>query len=765
MTNSTKFTPKKAFANSPASNGPPPASSPNGTGLPSTAPAGPLANGKPTPATPSDPDKYATVPRQHEAERKRLPIYGARQAILDAIQRNASVVIVGETGSGKTTQIPQFILEADLAKYGGIAVTQPRRVAATSLARRVAEEVGTPLGKRVGYTVRFDDKSSPSTKLKYLTDGMLMREILSDPLLHRYNYILLDEAHERTLRTDILFGMLKEIQQTRRQMCKDRKAQWYRRRVTDEARRGSGPPAEANGTDSDLGEHVVGGAVSTDAAETISASNGQPRFVHELKIIIMSATLDAERFAAYFDHAKILYVAGRQFPVRVYNSLEPQTDYLDAAFVASLQIHTEQGPGDILIFLTGQEEIETLEKLLTDHRALLPRDAADILICPLFAALPPAQQAKVFNPAPPNTRKIILATNIAETSITLPGIRYVLDTGVHKARGYNSKVGIESLLVEPISKSSARQRTGRAGREALGFCYRLYTEDSFMALEEDSVPEILRCNLAAAVLQLKAAGVRDVLRFDYMDRPPKLALLRALEQLYSLAALDDTGALTKLGTWMAEFPLDPCYAKVLYESRALQCTTEIIDIISLLSVDNLFVAPFHKREEANEARNKFISPDGDHLTYLNLLRAYQAVKGDIRWCHENYVNARGIQHALEVRKQLRQVCTRVGMDPNVSCGVDLDRVLQCFVAGFFHQTALLQPDGTYKSVIGSQFVRIHPASTLFNSRREAILFNELVFTTKLYVRGVSAIQANWIPEASPNYLKRGQPKSKPALSS
>ncbi|RKP34858.1 putative ATP-dependent RNA helicase DHX33-like protein [Dimargaris cristalligena] len=662
-------------------------------------------------------DQVVSIPKRHEEERKRLPIYSARDAILAGIKKHPSVIIVGETGSGKTTQIPQYILEAGWAQYGAIAVTQPRRVAATSLARRVAEEAGTKLGQRVGYTVRFDDTSSPHTKLKYLTDGMLMREILSDPLLHRYNYVLLDEAHERTLRTDILFGMLKDIQSKRHQL-------------------------KPNGS-----------ATTT------------PRIVDELKIIVMSATLDAERFAKYFNNAEILYVEGRQFPVRVFNTLEPQPDYLDSALVTALQIHTEQGPGDVLVFLTGQEEIENLEKLLLEQRQRLPAEAQDLLVCPLFAALPPAQQALVFTPAPPRTRKIILATNIAETSITLPGIRYVIDTGVHKSRGYSSKIGIESLLVAPISKSSARQRTGRAGREALGYCYRLYTEDGFAQLEEDSEPEILRCNLAAAILQLKAAGVNDVLDFDYMDRPPKLALLRALEQLYALNALDDTGRLSKLGKWMAEFPLDPCFAKVLFESQAHQCTHEVIDIIALLSVDTLFMMPFHKREEAAEARQKFTSLDGDHITFLNLQKAYQSVKGDSQWCSDHFVNHRGMHHVQEVRKQLRQVCERVKVNPNVSCGHDFDRVLQCFTTGFFHQTALLQPDGTYRSVIGSQYVRIHPSSTLFGKRHEAILYNELVFTTRLYVRGVSAIQANWIPEASPRYFRQGQLTAKAALPS
>ncbi|KAJ1651878.1 Salivary acidic proline-rich phosphoprotein 1/2 [Dispira simplex] len=694
-----------------------------------------------------------TLTPKHQAEREQLPIYQARDAIVHAIKRNPTVIIVGETGSGKTTQIPQFLLEADLAQFGAIAVTQPRRVAATSLARRVAEEAGSRLGHRVGYTVRFDDMSCPATKIKYLTDGMLMREILADPLLHRYNYVILDEAHERTLRTDVLFGMLKQIQKERARMVQVNRAEWQKSHSdkstgTDTSEK---PVPDSDPASTNEDSHTM---ETNDTHVVTSGKRPKRQFVNELKIVVMSATLDAERFSEYFDRARILYVAGRQYPVRIFNTVEPQNDYLDAALVTSLQIHTEQGPGDILVFLSGQEEIESLEKLLLDQRSQLPPNSMDLLICPIYAALPAAQQAKVFNSTPPNTRKIILATNIAETSLTIPGIRYVVDTGVHKVRGYSSRIGIESLLVAPISKSAARQRAGRAGREAMGYCYRLYTEDTFDDLEEDSIPEILRCNLAAATLQLKASGIDDVLGFDYMDRPPKVAMLRALEQLYALGALDDQGKLSKLGRWMAEFPLDPSYAKVLHASQELGCTTEVIDVISLFSIDTLFFMPFDKREEAAEARRKFMHGDGDHLTYLSLQKAYVEVKGDSSWCHDHFVNGRGMRHVQDVRKQIRQVCERMGVNPNVSCGADFDKVLQCFIRGFFNHTALLQPDGSYKSVVGSQIVHIHPSSSLFGQRREAIFYNELIFTSKLYIRGVSAIQANWIPEATPHYFQQ-----------
>lgn len=492
-------------------------------------------------------------------------------------------------------EIPQFIVEAGLAskELGAVAVTQPRRVAAVNLARRVAEETMTRLGSKVGYTVRFDDTSSSETIIKYLTDGMLLREILSDELLLRYKFVVLDEAHERTLRTDMLFGMIKKIQRIREE------------------------------------KHKRGEAG-----------------IEPLKVVVMSATLDAEKFSEFFNRAKILYISGRLYPVDTLFTTEPQADYIDAALVSIFQIHVNNPKGDILVFLPGQEAIESLTALVNDYASQLRPSQQKLLTCPLFAALPPSQQQKVFDPAPENTRKVVLATNIAETSITISGIKYVIDCGLAKLRGFNPKIGVESLLLHPISKSSAWQRTGRAGREQAGVCYRLYTEETFRELEDDTVPEIRRCNLAAAVLALKASGIEDVLDFDYMDRPSRASLVRALEELYALGAINDQGQLSELGKQMAGFPLDPMFSKVLIQSKEYECTLEAISIISLLSVDSIFFTPSDKREQAAEARKKFIHPDGDHLTLLNVLKSYWEVKGDIEWCRENFINNRNMKVAL-----------------------------------------------------------------------------------------------------------------------
>ncbi|KAJ2740794.1 ATP-dependent RNA helicase [Coemansia sp. BCRC 34301] len=693
---------------------------------------------------------YRALAHRLKPQREALPIFSARAAILRQVRTHPTVIIVGETGSGKTTQIPQYLLESGFTATGGaIAVTQPRRVAATSIAKRVAEEVGTPLGGRVGYTIRFEDCSSDKTQLRFCTDGLLLREILSDPLLRRYSVVILDEAHERTLRTDILLGMLKDIQRERARLA----ALLSQQQI---------PAMEEEASSSRRDHRSKGSHITFDApAETaappavVDSVHGDVTGIGELKVIVMSATLDAERFSEYFDRAPILYVAGRQFPVTTYYTTTPQADYLDAAHLTALQIHTEtpSTSGDILVFLSGQEDIENVERLLRDSAASFPTTVPALLPCPIFAALPQSQQSQVFDAAPEFTRKIILATNIAETSLTIPGIRHVIDSGVHKVRGFDPRIG-ESLLVEPISKSSARQRTGRAGREAAGFCYRLYTEADYAQLAEDSIPEIKRCQLSMVVLQLKAAGVADVMQFDFMDRPSKKALKHALLELYALDALDDHGELTALGRWMSEFPLEPSYSKVIYASQKMGCTREAIDIVSLLSVDSLFYVPADKRDESNAAQSVFRSTEGDHLTFLNLLRAFNKVNGDREWCQDHFVNRRNMRHVLDVRLQLNRLCTKLGLDTERSCGTDLDAVLKCFLSGFFHNCALLQPDSTYRSLNGSQTVHVHPGSSLFAKKIPAVFYDQLVFTNKLHARAVSAVDPLWIAQASPKLYGR-----------
>jgi HrpA-like RNA helicase len=506
----------------------------------------------------------------------------ARDKLVEAVTKHRSLIIVGETGSGKTTQLPQYLREAGWNKGKKmIAVTQPRRVAAITVAQRVADEVGCKLGNDVGYCIRFDDCSTRRTNIKYMTDGMLLREAHVDPLLSRYSVILLDEAHERTLHTDILFALVKSIQ---------------KKRV-------------------------------------------------DLHVVCMSATLQADAFSKYFNNAPVLYVSGRQFPVSIYYADEPQPDYLDAVVISVLQIHlTKPLPGDILVFLTGQEEIETARAILEDKIAKLPKNVPSFYVTPIYAALPSHEQLRVFEPTPKGVRKVILATNIAETSITINGIRYVVDTGVAKVRQYHARTGMDCLIIVPVSKAEAWQRTGRAGRQQAGECYRLYTEDAFEDLREAIVPEILRTNLANVVLQLKSLGVNDILGFDFMDKPPRDALVSALEQLYALGCLDDSGNVSEpLGRQCSMFPLDPMFSKAILCSAKFGCTEEILTIVAMLSADAVFVTPKAQRDKAMAAKKRFGSYEGDHITYLNVFRGYQEAKKSNEWCKANFINAKSMK--------------------------------------------------------------------------------------------------------------------------
>ncbi|KAF9468754.1 P-loop containing nucleoside triphosphate hydrolase protein [Collybia nuda] len=633
-------------------------------------------------------------------QRKLLPIARGRDALVREIQENDVTILLGETGSGKTTQIPQYLLESGASGSGIIAVTQPRRVAATSLAVRVAAEQNDKLGKRVGYSVRFDERSSPETRIKYLTDGMIVRELLSDPLLSQYSVIIVDEAHERTLRTDLLISNLKMIQGKRNHRS------------------------------------------------TGSKEKEKEKF-NPLKIVIMSATLDAEKFSMFYQNAKIIYVKGRQHPVKVYHSLESQTDYVESAMRTFFQIHTDQTPGDVLIFLPGQEDIESLEKSIRLFANQLPHDVMDVLICSMYAAQAPGQNSKVFLPSPARTRKCILATNIAETSITIPGVKYVIDTGMCKEKRYlarNTGGGFDTLLTRAITKSSAMQRAGRAGREGMGLCFRLYTEDAFDTMDLSPEPEILRCSLTSSILQLKCLN-QDLEDLDLMDMPDTESISSALKTLWLLDAIDQNKELTPLGRQMALFPLEPVHARAVIASREQGCTSEVLDIISVLSASSkLFVDVAEHREAASEARRMFRHASGDHLTILNVIRAYSDISttggkaARREWCRKHFLNEKTLSEASEIRSQLRQACGRMRIDWNVSCGDGEGQLLKSLAYGLAQNSAFLQPDGSYKQTMGHSVIKIHPGSVLCDKKVPAIIYDELIYTNQIYARGVSSVQ-------------------------
>ena len=559
-----------------------------------------------------------------------------------------------------------------------LTLSQPRRVAASTVATRVAEEMGCKLGEEVGYSIRFEDLTSAKTRIKFLTDGLLLREALADPLLSRYSVIMVDEAHERSLSTDILLGVLKKIRKRR----------------------------------------------------------------PDLRIVVSSATLQAEDFLRFFSSkennqngnepeetlGRIISLEGRMYPVDTLFLEEPAEDYVERAVKTVFDIHASEPAGDILIFLTGREEIEDALQMITDRAAALHPRAQSILSLPLYAGLTSEQQLYVFEPAPQNTRKVIVSTNIAEASVTIDGIVYVIDCGFVKLRAFNPKTGIETLTAIPISKASATQRAGRAGRTRPGKCYRLYTQSVYQSLPEATVPEIQRSNLASSLLQLKALGIDNVLRFDFLTPPPAELIIRALELLCSLGALDDYAKLTRpLGVRMAELSVEPMMAKVLLSASTMGCLSEILSIAAMTSLQG--AVWFHhdgEKKATDTARRKFAVEEGDHLTLLNAYQSF-VTKGrkDSRWCRDNFLNFKSMTRAASIRAQLKRYLEHFGtnVDETLAANMRLEdmsdkgeQIRKCLTTGYFAHAARMQPDGTFKTINGGVTMHAHPSSLMFVSR-------------------------------------------------
>ncbi|EMR08977.1 hypothetical protein PNEG_02752 [Pneumocystis murina B123] len=622
-------------------------------------------------------------------QRQALPVFKLRTSFVEAIRKNQLIIVVGDTGSGKTTQITQYLAEEGFANNGKIGCTQPRRVAAMSVAKRVAEEVGCRLGQEVGYTIRFEDCTSSKTKIKYMTDGMLQRECLIDPDLKSYSVIILDEAHERTIATDVLFGLLKKSLKRR----------------------------------------------------------------PDLKLIVTSATLDAEKFSSYFYNCPIFTIPGRTYPVEILYTKEPEKDYLDAALITVMQIHLSEPPGDILLFLTGQEEIDTSCEILYKRVKALGSHVPELIILPVYSTLPSEIQSRIFEPAPPGSRKVVIATNIAETSITIDGIYYVVDPGFVKLNSYDSKLGMDNLVITPISQAQARQRAGRAGRTGPGKCYRLYTEAAYHnEMLPNSIPEIQRQNLAHTIIMLKAMGINDLLHFDFMDPPPVQSMLAALEQLYALGALDNEGLLTRLGRKMADFPMVPSLAKVLIASVEMNCSEEMLSIVAMLSVQTVFYRPKDKQQQADEKKARFHQPEGDHLTLLAVYNSWKSNSFSNAWCYENFIQARSMRKAQDVRQQLLSIFQRYNYDV-ISCGKNYDRVRRALISGFFSHASKKDAHEGYKTIAEGTPVYIHPSSSIFGKPVEWVIYHELIATTKEYMHCVTSIEPKWLVEEAPAFFK------------
>eukprot|EP01012_Entosiphon_sulcatum_P012233 TRINITY_DN17645_c0_g1_i1.p1 TRINITY_DN17645_c0_g1~~TRINITY_DN17645_c0_g1_i1.p1 ORF type:complete len:760 (+),score=155.17 TRINITY_DN17645_c0_g1_i1:1150-3429(+) len=640
---------------------------------------------------------YSTKYHEILAKRSKLPVWEAKEDFQQLVRQYQTVILVGETGSGKTTQMPQFLVDAGYAKAGKacVACTQPRRVAAMSVSARVAEEMDVKLGEEVGYTIRFEDVSGPKTVLKYMTDGTLLREAMTDPTLAKYSVVMLDEAHERTLSTDILLGLFKEI----------------------------------------LGRRK------------------------DLRLIVMSATLETQKFQKYFDSAPLMNIPGRVFPVEMFYTPQPERDYIEAALRTVLQIHCHEEAGDVLVFLTGEDEIEECVRRVTTEAkqaAAQGKCKMDIQALPLYSSLPGNLQQRVFETMPENTRKVVFSTNVAETSITIDGVVYVVDPGFAKQKVYNPRIRVESLLVTPISKASANQRAGRAGRTRPGKCFRLYTEVAFKKdLQDQTYPEILRSNLGTVVLQLKKLGIDDLVHFDWMDPPAPETLMRALELLNYLGSLSDDGELTEFGAMMAELPVEPELSAMLLNSAKHKCSPEALSIAACLSVPQLFVRPRERAQEADEAKNSFTHNDGDHLTMLNAYHAYLQSGQSQQWCFDNFIQNRAIAQAHNVREQLQRLMQRLNIQLEKTDFGSPDyypNIRRALVAGYFMQIGHREQQGHYLTAKDNQVVVLHPSCGLQHSLPEWVVYHEFVLTKRNFIRTCTVVEPEWLLELAPQYF-------------
>lgn len=616
-------------------------------------------------------------------QREYLPAFAVREELLRVIRDNQVIIVVGQTGSGKTTQLTQFLHEDGYAKNGMIGCTQPRRVAAMSVAKRVAEEMEVKLGGTVGYAIRFEDCTSKDTAIKYMTDGVLLRESLVEPDLDKYSCIIMDEAHERALNTDVLMGLIKKVLARRR----------------------------------------------------------------DLKLIVTSATMNAERFSRFYGGAPEFFIPGRTFPVDIQYSRSPCEDYVDSAVKQVLAIHVSQGPGDILVFMTGQEDIEVTCELVAERLALL-NDPPKLSILPIYSQMPADLQAKIFDRAAPGVRKVIVATNIAETSLTVDGIMYVVDTGFSKLKVYNPRMGMDTLQITPISQANAQQRAGRAGRTGPGKAFHLYTERAFRdEFYIATIPEIQRTNLANTVLLLKSLGVKDLLDFDFMDPPPQDTITTSLFDLWALGALDNLGDLTSLGRQMTSFPMDPSLAKLVITSVSYGCSEEVLTIVSMLSVPSVFYRPKERIEEADAAREKFGDPTSDHLTLLHVYQQWTANRCADGWCTKHFLHPKALHRAREIRMQIADIMKKEEMEL-ISCGYDTEIVRRCICAGYYHQAAKRKGLGEYLNLRTSVSMQLHPTSSLYNSGDppDYVVFHELILTSKEYMSCVTAVDAHWLAD-------------------
>ncbi len=626
-----------------------------------------------------------------------LPVSGRRREVAETIARHPVIVLCGETGSGKSTQLPKVCLELGRGLAGRIGHTQPRRIAARSLASRIAQELGGETGDLVGYKVRFHDRVRPETSIKLMTDGILLAEIQRDRLLEEYDTLIIDEAHERSLNIDFLLGYLKGILPKR----------------------------------------------------------------PDLKLIVTSATIDPERFATHFADpqgrpAPILEISGRTYPVEVRHrppadeNASERDDAMQQAISDAVGELARVGPGDVLVFLSGEREIrETAETLRKQHPP-----STEIL--PLFARQGPREQARVFQPH--STRRVVLATNVAETSLTVPGIRYVVDPGFARISRYSHRSKVQRLPVERVSQASANQRMGRCGRIGSGVCVRLYTEDNFEARAEFTEPEIARTNLASVILQMKLLGFGAIERFPFVDPPDARLVSDGYRTLEELAAIDETGDLTPLGRQLARLPVDPRIGRMLLAAAEHRCLAEILVIAAALSVQDPRERPLDKQQAADEIHATFFHPDSDFLAYLNLWRFIEKERKElsrnkfIKLCQRHFLSWNRVQEWRDTHAQLREQMLEMGFKENRAEG-SFEEIHRAVLAGLLCNIGFREGDREFQGARNSRFF-VHPGSGLFAKSPRWIVVAERVETSRQYGRTAAKIQPGWIEAAGRHLIQR-----------
>lgn len=623
-----------------------------------------------------------------------LPIKEFEKEIKEVIKKNDSAIIVGETGSGKTTQIPLMLLD-EIDPKKKIAVTQPRRVAVRSVAKYVAEQAKTRIGDKVGYQVRFEDHTTEGTRINFMTDGILLRKISSDPLLTEYSVVMVDEAHERSLNIDFSLGLLKDIQAKR----------------------------------------VAKG-------------------LEPLKIIVTSATLEKEKFEKYFDKSPLIEVPGRLFPVDMNYSTENFDDYIQAAAEQTMIVLNKKKDGDILIFMPGQEEIkQTIDKI--NHN--LPPDLKDqVEVLPLYGEMSPEDQDKIFAKTP--KRKIIVSTNIAETSVTIDGVAHVIDSGLIKQTNYNPQTGIKTLDCVRHSKSGCKQRAGRAGRTQPGSYWALYSKEDYNERLEHQLPEIKRSNLANVVLQMKQLGIDDIGAFNFIDKPDAGAIEATLTTLKNLGALDENNRLTKLGEIMADLPIEPRYSRMILEAQKFNCVEELVIIVSFLGGRSVFVRPKEKENEADRAHRQFINPTSDFLSLLNVWKQYQAHGYRYEWARDNFLHGKVLEEVRQTQYQLLGILRKHQLlsakDPVKG---DLEQnVAKAVTSGLIDNLMVRYSRFGYKRVTDFSYytpeIFIHPSSSQFSVRPEILVSGEIVKSSKIFARNNQEVKPEWLIEVAPQVL-------------